>query len=132
MKSWICRSSLALFLISFIGNANAESLTWRFRNNSSDLVLLEIVSKSRSVAWPGNNKAFTIPADGEMYTYPISCIAGEYVCYGAWIGRLPNLYWGGGRSVRQGCNDCCYHCNGGETQIYNLTESGCQAGINCE
>jgi len=109
----------------FLGNASAETLTWRLQNNSGELAMLELYSKSRPNVWPGNRKVYYVPADGQTHSYPISCVAGEYICYGAWVGRQPNLYWGAGRGARQGCSDCCYRCTGGETQVHNLIEGGC-------
>lgn len=130
------RILLALFFVCCLGlnssPARAESMTWQFRNYSGELVMLELYSQSRrNHAWPGNRRVYYVPADSEVHTYPISCIAGEYICYGAWIGRQTNLYWGVGYGGRQRCADCCNYCSGGEVTLRNLT-SGCQAGINCE
>ncbi len=88
--------------------------------------MLEFYSQSRrSHAWPGNKRVFYVPADGDTHKFPISCLAGEYICYGAWIGHQPKLYWGTGRGSRQRCTDCCYRCDGGETEIRNLIAGGC-------
>lgn len=132
MKKILLGLCVILFLGPIASDVNAESLTCKFQNNSSDLVMLEFNSKSRPVAWPGNRKVFYLPADGQTHSYPISCIAGEKICYGAWLGSQPNYYWGAGRGARQGCSDCCYRCSGGESQTYNLNVGGCVAGVNCE
>jgi hypothetical protein len=108
MKSTI----LALAALFGVSAAQAESLTWTLQNDSGEFALLRFYSKSRNAVWPASNRAYNLPADGQTYTFSLNCFAGEYICYGAWIGRTPHIGWGAGLTGRNACDQCCNHCNG--------------------
>ena len=51
---------------------------------------------------------------------PLSCDAGESICYGAGNGGDEQTYWGVGPGDKGKCTDCCYVCTGGETEEIDL------------
>jgi hypothetical protein len=104
-------------LWSFATTSNAETLTWTLQNSSGEFALVRFFSQSRNVMWPAYDRAYNLPADGEGHVFPLTCFAGEYICYGAWVGRLPDLYWGVGRNGRNGCTQCCNHCDGSNITV---------------
>jgi hypothetical protein len=128
MLKLVFRSTLIAFLCSTILDARAETMTWQFQNNTFDLLMLKLYSQSRPHVWPGDQQVYYIPADGKTQSYPISCIAGENICYvPGW--EADRTTWGVGPGGRLRCTDCCYHC-GDQTQTYNL--SSCRPGGPCE
>lgn len=73
-------------------------------------VQIEFYSQNRSVAWPGNDKAYDID-DYETHVYKLKCNSGENICYGAWT-LDGSKYWGVGMNDRFACDNCCVTCNG--------------------
>jgi len=84
------------------GNAYGESL--KFYSQSSD------------TAWPGGEEVFVIK-DDQVNSYPLTCSAGETICFGAWVKGNDSTFWGAGPGGKQSCQDCCYVCEGGETPV---------------
>lgn len=124
--------ALAILLIGLPAASHAETLTVTLHNGSNEFLLVRFYSKSRNVAWPAGNQAFNLPADGEDHVFPLNCFAGEYICYGAWIGRMSHIRWGLGQG-RGGCTNCCYHCDGSSPVVPQfVTNFGCQPGGPCE
>ena len=41
--------------------------------------------------------------------------------HGAWVDGDEETYWGVGPGNKEKCDDCCYTCNGGETEEIELT-----------
>ncbi|MBU1173968.1 MAG: hypothetical protein KKH72_01085 [Alphaproteobacteria bacterium] len=99
--------------------AQAETLTFNVKSNHENVVSLEFYSQDRSVAWPGGGEVYVID-DYQIHTYSLSCQRGESICYGAWVRNSNSEYWGVGYNDTQGCESCCWVCDGGETAVINL------------
>jgi hypothetical protein len=99
--------------------AAAQTMVWKFRNHHPNIVDVQLYSSARGHVWPGNGQVWTL-RDGDVHRATISCVAGEKVCYGAWVRGTESSYWGGGRNNRQSCSSCCYICRNVETPIINL------------
>jgi hypothetical protein len=117
----IMRAGLLLGLALFAQPALAEEMTVVITNSHTYAVELELYSEDRDHVWPGNGQVYLLD-DGEEKTVPISCNQGERICYGAWISGDADTYWGVGPNATESCSDCCYVCNGGETESINLVE----------
>ncbi len=101
--------------------AHAESQTWQVRSFHPKVVDVAFYSESRKAEWPGGGKVYTI-TNYNVQTYKLSCIAGEKVCYGAWVRNNDKRYWGRGHGGKQACTNCCFTCDGGKTPVMNLNE----------
>jgi hypothetical protein len=99
--------------------ASADTMTWRFRNQSEEPLSAQLHSRARSFVWPDAKEAWRVPANGVFYDQPISCEAGEDVCYGAWSDGK-NLKWGLGPTGQDGCDSCCYRCGEGNSATVTL------------
>ena len=101
--------------------AVAENVTFIMKNSHQFRVQVELYSQDRNHVWPGNNKVYILD-DEETKQIPLSCQAGEQICYGAWVDGDASTYWGVGPNNKQQCDDCCYICQGGNTETINLVE----------
>lgn len=99
--------------------AIADSMTWRFRNQSEDALFAQLHSRSRVQAWPDADEIWRVPPNGLFYDQPISCATGEDICYGAWNDDK-SLKWGVGPAGKDGCENCCYRCGEGNTATVSL------------
>jgi len=104
------------------GAAHAESMTWRLRAFDKYAVDAAFYSQNRKHEWPGNNQVWTIK-DYKVHEFKLNCIAGEKVCFGAWVRGNDKQYWGVGHHGRNKCTSCCYTCQQGFiTPVQNLNE----------
>lgn len=123
------RFASAIISLAFCGAAlapmaatAADSQTWKIRSFSSKPVELKFFSQNRRNVWPGATKVYVI-RDYTVKSFPLACINGEKICYGAWLKGNTKSYWGVGSDGKQKCTSCCYTCNGKtETAIVNLNE----------
>ena len=111
----------AALTLAAIAPAFAADVTFVMRNDHPNAVEVELYSQDRDHIWPGNNQVFYLN-DGETKQIPLSCEEGEKICYGAWIEGDKQTYWGVGPENAETCEDCCYTCEGGQTEQINLTE----------
>ena len=110
---------LAVFLFGALAwptNTIAEQLTWEVQSTYRHKVQIEFYSQERKHAWPGGNRAYTLN-DYEVHSYTLNCIAGEKICYGAWVTGNSSRYWGVGMNDRRSCQGCCYTCDGGTATV---------------
>jgi len=107
------------FAASLSGAAFADDVTFVMKNGHPNAIELELYSQDREHIWPGNGEVYLLD-DGETKEVPLSCEAGESICYGAWISGDQNTYWGVGPDNSQTCDNCCYTCEGGQTEEINL------------
>jgi len=115
-------SSLVLVLLLAPLAARAETMTWNIRTFDKHAVDVSFYSQNRKAVWPGNGRVFTIK-DYKVHSFKLNCIAGEKICYGAWVRGASRDYWGKGKGGRHICTDCCYTCEDGlKTPIINLNE----------
>ncbi|RKE86572.1 hypothetical protein DFO46_3386 [Rhizobium sp. AG855] len=108
-------------VLAAVAPAFAADVTFVMRNDHPNAVEVELYSQDRDYVWPGNNQVFYLN-DGETKQIPLSCEEGEKICYGAWIEGDKQSYWGVGPENAATCDDCCYTCEGGQTEQINLTE----------
>jgi hypothetical protein len=113
------RAALALLAATFTAPALAADVTFVMKNSHPYAVELELYSQDRNHVWPGNNQVFYLD-DGETKEIPLSCREGESICYGAWVSGDQGTYWGVGPENTEDCSDCCYICEGGETEEIEL------------
>ena len=113
-----CGAGLVAFgLIAILSlPASAESLTWNVRSDYPRIVHLVFYSIDRNAAWPGDDEVYILD-DWDVQTYTLECNRGEQICLGAWVRGSDDEYWGVGYNGEQGCESCCYICDGGETGV---------------
>ena len=104
-----------------IQSAASESFTWYVKSEYPYTVHLKFFSKSRNVVWPNSGRVWVLDDYG-THRYSLECQYGEKICYGAWSSGDSSIYWGVGRSGKKGCDDCCYTCDGGESNIRRLID----------
>jgi len=115
-------ASIALACMLSASVASAADVTFQMKNSHPNAVEVELYSQDRAdYVWPGNNEVYLLD-DGETKTMALSCNEGEKICYGAWIKGDRETYWGVGPGNVQACDDCCYTCTGGNTEVIELTE----------
>jgi hypothetical protein len=107
---------LALTCVFGTTTAKAESLTSLIQSDHPNIVSVEFYAQGSNHAWPGGDSVYIID-DNQVHSYPLSCNSGETICYGAWVKGNASTYWGTGQGGKQGCDDCCYTCSGGETPV---------------
>jgi hypothetical protein len=109
---------LAVIMASLMAvqTATAGSLKWTIRSDYPHIVSLEFYSQDYSRAWPGDGQVYIVD-DYDTREYSLSCETGETICYGAWVRGDENKYWGTGMNNSQRCNDCCYTCGHGDTDL---------------
>ncbi|RUX24856.1 hypothetical protein EOA13_29375 [Mesorhizobium sp. M7A.F.Ca.US.011.01.1.1] len=107
------------FVMLFAPAAQADDVTFAIKNSHPNAMRVELYSQDRDYVWPGEDKDYFLD-DGETKQLPISCNAGESICYGAWVDGDEGTYWGVGPGNTEKCEDCCYTCNGGETEEIEL------------
>lgn len=101
--------------------ALADDVTFVMKNSHPNAVELELYSQDRDHVWPGGNQVYYLD-DGETKQMSLACEEGEKICYGAWTSGDKSTYWGTGPDNAQTCDDCCYTCEGGETEEINLVD----------
>ncbi|MBB4304054.1 hypothetical protein GGD81_003109 [Rhodobium orientis] len=109
----------ALFALSDVASAAAETLTWQVRSEHPNTVAVEFYSQDRNAAWPGDGEVYLI-RDWDTHTFKLDCRRGESICYGAWVRNQSSSYWGVGKDNARGCQRCCYVCGGGRTKTQVL------------
>jgi hypothetical protein len=117
----LCAAAL-LGLAALAGSATvagADDVTFIMNNGHPNALRVELYSQDRDHVWPGGGEDYYLD-DGESKEMSLACEAGESICYGAWIDGDENTYWGVGPNNAQTCDNCCYTCEGGETEEINL------------
>jgi hypothetical protein len=110
------RLGMTMALESGDAKRPSPTLGWHFKNETSSKIEVTFYSPDRSMKWPAGDQVFYVEP-GTTQDMKLNCSAGQNICYGAWSSADFNRYWGVGRGGRQGCTNCCYICNGGETNI---------------
>jgi hypothetical protein len=112
---------LTATICSTAGHALSADVSFVMRNEHPNAVEVELYSQDRKHVWPGGNQVYYLD-DGESKQIHLSCKQGENICYGAWVSGDKQTYWGTGPNNKESCEDCCYVCEGGETEEINLVE----------
>ena len=116
--------AVVLAAISFVfvsGSAQAQSeMTWRFQSDYKYKAQVKLFSSDRKGhVWPNSTQVWPLN-DSEVHGMKITCLGGEKICYGGWVTGNAKLYWGVGADGKQGCQNCCCTCNGGQTPVMHL------------
>ncbi len=115
IRSIVLSLFAALMLtMSTASTASADTLVWYVKSSHPNSVMIEFYSQDRSHAWPGDGTAYVIK-DWDFHEYSLECRSGEKICYGAWVQGDSSSYWGTGKDDRDGCDSCCYICDGYST-----------------
>ncbi|RWB01421.1 MAG: hypothetical protein EOQ39_23850 [Mesorhizobium sp.] len=118
--AYASRMLAALSFVMLVASAaQADDVTFAIKNSHPNAMRVELYSQDRDYVWPGEDKDYFLD-DGETKQLPISCNAGESICYGAWVDGDEGTYWGVGPGNTEKCEDCCYTCSGGETEEIEL------------
>ena len=113
--------ALACSSAAFASSAIAADVTFVMRNEHPYAVRVELYSQDRNHVWPGGSQDYYLD-DGETKEMSLACNQGETICYGAWVDGDEDTYGGVGPGNSEDCSDCCYVCDGGETEEITLTE----------
>jgi len=106
-----------------VGPANADSLRWRFKNNTDHELAVKLYSSDRrnqNWQWPTSSTNWVLDPYDITRTYDISCNYGEKICWGAWRTENTTIFYGVGHSLVQPCTGCCFHCGQGDVPTQNL------------
>ena len=114
-------AAAAFAFCATLSAASAADVTFMMRNNHPNAVEVELYSQDRDHVWPGGGEVYYLD-DGETKEIPLACEEGEKICYGAWVAGDKGTYWGTGPDNGERCEDCCYTCQGGQTEEINLVE----------
>jgi hypothetical protein len=106
-------------LVGLARPAFAEEVTFVMNNHHPNAVEVQLYSDGRDYVWPSSDEVYLLD-DGETKTMTIECEGGEQICYGAWISGDQTTFWGVGPGKTQDCDNCCYVCQGGNTEQINL------------
>lgn len=108
-----CASPAAIVLVAIAmlaaAAAQADEMAFFMKNQAGRAVAVELRSHDRDQVWPGDDKVYLLEK-GEAKSVPISCNAGENICYGAWVAGDDRVTWGVGPDDDHACDDCCYTC----------------------
>jgi len=87
--------------------AQAADMAFLMTNRHAAAVAVELFGRDR--VWPGDDQVYLLDG-GERKSVPISCDAGETICYGAWVAGDDTTFWGVGPDNDQDCDKCCSTC----------------------
>ena len=115
--------ALSVFVSCLFGASvgQADSLTWNVRSEHPNSIAIEFYSADSDGSWPGDGEVYLIDDDAD-HSYPLQCDAGETICYGAWVRGDSSSFWGTGKGGAEGCESCCYVCDGAETPMIVIAE----------
>jgi hypothetical protein len=110
-KVWVLLAVFVLGVLVLPATSGAEQMTWEVKSLYRYKVQIEFYSQDRNRAWPGGDRAYNLN-DYDTHSFTLNCNSGEKICYGAWDANASSTYWGVGKNDRQGCQGCCYTCDG--------------------
>jgi hypothetical protein len=97
----------AILLMLAAGATSAAEMSFYAKNHHPFAVAVELFGRDR--VWPGDDQVYWL--DGkERKSVPITCVAGETICYGAWISGAAGTSWGVGPDNNRDCTKCCSIC----------------------
>ncbi|MET2829909.1 hypothetical protein ABVQ20_23320 [Mesorhizobium shangrilense] len=111
----------ALAALVLTTTAHAADMAFFVKNKRTEAVAVELFSHDRETVWPGNDKVFLIDPSSRK-SIPISCNAGERICYGAWVNGNDSISAGVGPDNDQPCDTCCFTCVEHSTETIDLVE----------
>jgi hypothetical protein len=112
----------AFLALVFANPAFAADMNFYMKNQQDRGVAVELFSHDRDAVWPGDDKVYFLDSR-EKKSVPISCEAGERICYGAWINGDDSVFFGVGPDNDQPpCEYCCFLCVEKSTQVISITK----------
>ena len=111
------RLLLALFLMT--APAGAAEMSFYIDNQQNYDVAVELYGERPGRVWPGNDKVYLIEK-GYRKSVPVTCDAGERICYGAWRVGNDRVFFGSGPDNAYRCTDCCFICLQSDTATIRL------------
>ncbi len=112
----ICLAFLALLLAA---PAHAVDMAFYMKNGAPRAVAVELYSQSRATVWPGSEKVYLLER-GDKKSVPVTCEAGETICWGAWLNGDDQTFWGVGPGSLRKCDDCCTICTAKSTTTITI------------
>jgi hypothetical protein len=105
-----------------IAPAFAADMNFYMKNQQDRGVAVVLFGQDRDVEWPGGDKAYFL--DGrEKKSVPVTCEAGERICYGAWINGDDTRFFGVGPDNDQPpCEYCCVICVAKSTKVISISK----------
>ena len=100
---------LAAALCCLAAPVLADDMAVYMKNGFSRAVVVELRSTTRDKVWPGGDDIFLLDK-AEKKSVPVTCEAGERICYGAWAYGDDSIAWGVGPDNASKCDDCCFTC----------------------
>jgi hypothetical protein len=120
LRFWIdAMIRLAFVALLLATPAHAADMAFFVKNQRSHAVAVELFSHDRDMVWPGDDQVFLIEP-GSQKSVPISCNAGENICYGAWVSGNDSISAGVGPDNDQPCDTCCFICVAKSTETIDL------------
>ena len=108
--------------VALPGPASADTVTFKIRSFAQYAVQVKFFSQNRNVQWPAVGRAFDLK-DYKIHNIRLNCVAGEKICYGAYLTGNAKRYWGVGADGKQRCASCCITCSpNGVSPVYDLNE----------
>jgi hypothetical protein len=112
----------AFLALVFANPAFAADMNFYMKNQQDRGVAVDLFSHDRDAVWPGDDKVYFLDSR-EKKSVPISCEAGERICYGAWINGDDSIFFGVGPDNDQPpCEYCCFLCVEKSTQVISITK----------
>ncbi|MBX3583005.1 MAG: hypothetical protein KF810_14030 [Rhizobiaceae bacterium] len=106
-----------LFATAAQQTAAADGMAFFIDNRHARDVAVELYGRQR--VWPGNDQVYLIEK-GMKKSVPITCEAGETICWAAWVNGDAGSYWGVGPDSVRRCDDCCFICAGKTTATVEI------------
>ena len=102
---------IALVLAAYaVPGARAADMHFYLKNRRDHAVAVGLFGQDRQKVWPGGGQAYFLDAR-EKKSVPVSCVAGERICFGAWkVGDDGVVFGVGPDNDRPPCEYCCFLC----------------------
>jgi len=114
---------IALVLAAYAAPAaHAADMHFYLKNRRHHSVAAVLFAQDRDKVWPDDNQAYLLDP-GEKKSVPVSCFAGERICYGAWkVGDDSVLFGVGPDNDQPPCQYCCFLCVEKSTQDVSISK----------
>ena len=96
-------------LLCLAAPARADDMAVYMKNGFSRAIVVELRSQTTQSVWPGGEEVFLLDK-AEKKSVPVTCEAGERICYGAWAYGDDSIAWDVGPDNAARCDDCCFTC----------------------
>ena len=114
-------AALLLLVLAAPKQAAAENEVFTVKSMAENNVQIVFFSMDRRARWPAAGRAWNL-RDYKEHKFPLSCINGEKICYGAWLTGNARTYWGKGADGKAACDACCSTCGGSDPRTIVLRD----------